>query len=74
MAPETCNEHKTLTEKVTDMHADVKAILDRLSKGDVTFATTVLRLDNMEKVVYGALGLALTGLAVSIIQMTLKGH
>ncbi len=74
MPPEECLKHDGLSKKLDEMHVDLRAILTRLNAGDVTFATTILRVNNIEKVIYGALGLALTAICGSVLALVLKVH
>jgi len=74
MPSEKCPEHDGISRKLDEMHNDLRAILERLGRGDVTFATTVLRVDQIEKVVYGAMGLALTAVVGAIISLVVKSH
>lgn len=71
MPPEVCQHHDAIMARI---EAKLDAVLERLSKGDVTFATTVLRVDQIEKVVYGAMGLALTAVAGAVLALVIKTH
>jgi len=71
MLPDICSEHR---DSMRTIHEKLDAILMRLSNGDVTFATTVLRLGQIERVVYGAVGLALTAVVGAIISLAVKVH
>jgi hypothetical protein len=70
---EKCPEHQTVSTQLEDMHNDVREILRRLGTGDVSFATLDLRVNNLEKVVYGALGVSLTALVMAVIGLVMKG-
>jgi hypothetical protein len=60
-----CPEHNEIKD-------GIKEILRRLGSGDVNFATIEIRMRNLELIVYGAIGIALTGLAVSILGLVVK--
>lgn len=68
-----CPEHKSLADKVDEIHVDVKAILLAISRGDTTFATIVLRLKILELVVYGGVGLVLLTVAGIVLARTIGG-
>jgi hypothetical protein len=69
MMPDVCPEHHDVMKRIEEK---LDSIIERLSRGDVTFATTVLRLDQIEKVVYGAMGLALTAVAGALLSLVIK--
>ena len=71
MPPDICTEHK---DSMKAIHDKLDAIIERLSHGDVTFATVSLRVDQIERVVYGAVCLALTAVAGAIISLVVKVH
>jgi hypothetical protein len=69
MPPDTCAEHHDLMLKID---GKLDAIIERLGKGDVTFATVTLRVDHIERVVYGAMALALTAVSGAILALVVK--
>lgn len=71
MPPDNCAEHK---DSMKAIHDKLDAIIERLSRGDVIFATVSLRVDQIERVVYGAVCLALTAVAGAIISLVVKVH
>jgi len=64
---DTCAAHDTLTAAVREIRSDVKEILRRLGKGDVTFAATGVRMRVLELIVYGACGAALLYVAGRVL-------
>lgn len=64
-----CPQHK---EMLKEIHEKLDQILTRLGTGDVTLATLGLRMDHVEKVVFGVMGLALTALAGAVFSLVVK--
>jgi hypothetical protein len=71
MHPDVCPEHK---DSFLELHRKLDVIIERLGRGDVTFATTVLRVDQIEKVVYGAMALALTAVGGAVLSLVIRTH
>lgn len=67
----TCVYHGQIAEALKEIREDTKAILARLSKGDVTFATIELRVERLERIVYGVCGLVLTEVVVAVLYLIL---
>lgn len=65
----TCEHHDKAFEAINEK---LDRIISRLGCGDVTLATTQLRLDHIERVVYGTLGMALLGLGGAIVNLAIK--
>jgi hypothetical protein len=63
----TCAAHDTLAATIREIRSDVKEILRRLGKGDVTFAATGVRMRVLELVVYGACGAVLLYVAGRVL-------
>ena len=63
----TCAAHDTLSDTIREIRSDVKEILRRLGKGDVTFAATGVRMRVLELVVYGACGAVLLYVAGRVL-------
>ena len=49
-----------------------KTVNDRLGSGDVNFATVDLRLNHLEKIVYGAVGLALVAVLAAVLGVVIR--
>lgn len=64
-----CPQHK---EHMKEIREKLDQILTRLGTGDVTLATLGVRLDHVEKVVFGTVGVALTALAGAIFSIVMK--
>ena len=71
MAPQ-CQQHEIIERDLKEIKQGIKAIADRLGTGDVTFATLTLRVNMLEKVVYGAMGVAMSSLAMAILALVMK--
>ena len=68
---DVCAAHDTLVAAVHEIRSDVKEILRRLGKGDVTFAATGVRMRVLELVVYGACGAVLLYVAGRVLAAAL---
>jgi hypothetical protein len=68
-----CALHPTLEGNLTDIKQSLQRIEGRLGTGDISLATLALRVEFLEKCVYGAVALALTGVVGSILALVLKG-
>lgn len=64
--------HATLAQDVKDIKDGITRIESRLGTGDVSLATLAVRVAFLEKLVYGAVALALTGLGGAILALVLK--
>lgn len=73
MLPDDCPAHAALAEDLAEIKSKLQTVLDRLGGGDVTFATLTLRVQFLERLVYGAAGLALLGIGTAIMALVLKG-
>ena len=73
---EECHNYATLQKQIESLDQTVKdgfkSVSDRLGSGDVNFATVKLRLDHLEKIVYGAVGLALVAVAAAVLGMVIR--
>lgn len=69
----TCVHHAFLAKSLAKMGADVAVILKCLGDGKVNFATLSLRVRILEMIVYGGVGLALTGVGVGVLAVLLGG-
>jgi len=67
-----CPEHEQLKADTKEIKEDVKTILARMGTGDVTFATIGVRIDFLEKVVYGALAIALSAVGIAIMGLVMR--
>jgi len=63
----------TTREGLAEINSGLKAILTDLREGAVEIATLRVRLALVERVTYGCVAIALTGLAVAILSLVLKG-
>lgn len=59
--PDDCPHHKDLAEFVKKMDAKLDTIIASMSTGSVAIAELKLRVQLLEKVVFGAVGLVLVG-------------
>ena len=78
---EQCQEHGVVSERLErilkdmdDVKATLKAVLERLGSGNTDIEMLKLRVATLEKLVYGAVGLALVGVAGAIVSLVLKTH
>ena len=73
---EECHNYATLQKQIESLDQTVKdgfkSVNDRLGSGDVSFATVKLRLDYLEKIVYGAVGLALVAVVAAVLGMVVR--
>lgn len=83
MPPKVCEHHQEIasaqaayaaTMKVMENSAAkiekaVENIAVKISDGVAKFATIELRLERLEKIVYGAVGLALTAVVVAVLAL-----
>lgn len=53
---------------------DIREFIDRMSRGDVCLATVLLRIANLEKIVYGAVSVALLALITAIVNLIVQGR
>ena len=67
-----CVEHGQLMRTLSTIERTVKEIQRDLGDGRVTFATLDLRMGHLEKIVYGACGLALIAVASAILSLVLR--
>lgn len=67
-----CPEHAGIKDGIDELQADMKEILRRLGSGDVNFATIEIRIKQLEAIVYGAIGIALSSLALAVVGLVLK--
>ena len=71
-----CHNYATLQKQIESLDQTVrdgfKTVNDRLGSGDVNFATVDLRLNHLEKIVYGAVGLALVAVAAAVLGMVIR--
>jgi hypothetical protein len=68
-----CAAHADLARNIGEIKDDLRDIKRCLGDGKVTFATLALRVSFLERVVWGALGVAGTALVMSIWNLLLKG-
>lgn len=71
--PRDCAAHASMASDLSTIKADVRTILNRLGSGDVTFATMLLRVQLLEKLVYGAVAVALLGMATAVVSLAMGG-
>ena len=64
---------RTTREGLAEINSGLRAILKDLRDGAVEMATHRLRISFLERVTYGGVAIALTGLAVAILALVLKG-
>ncbi len=73
---EECHNYATLQKQIEGLDQTVrdgfKSVNDRLGSGDVNFATVDLRLNHLEKIVYGAVGLALVAVVAAVLGMVIR--
>ena len=60
-------------EGFADVSSTLKTILQDLREGAVEIATIRTRLTLVERLVFGAVGIALTGLIAGVLALVLKG-
>lgn len=71
-AGDDCRNYAEIGRRLKEISGDTKSILERLGKGDVDFATLKLRLDFLERIVYGAVAVALLAVATAIVSMVVR--
>ena len=64
---------RTTREGFAEINDGLRAILKDLREGAVEIATIRVRLTLVERVTYGGIAIALTGLAMAILSLVLKG-
>ncbi len=80
---DVCAQHGLLLEEIRewrrasdvwqrDLLVGVSVIRDRLAQGDTSLATLHLRVSQLERIVYGAMAVSLTGLLTAIIALVIK--
>jgi hypothetical protein len=73
---EKCHNYATLQKQIEGLDRTVrdgfKSVNARLGSGDVNFATVGLRLNHLEKIVYGAVGLALLAVGAAVLGMVVR--
>jgi len=62
----------TTREGLAEINSGLKAILKDLREGAVEIATIRIRLALVEKILFGAVALALTGLGAGILALVIK--
>ncbi len=67
-----CPLHETLTQNLGDIKAGVERIEKGMNDGNVKFATMELRLNNLERIVYGAVAVSLLSLAGAILGLVFR--
>ncbi len=67
-----CERHRMFEEDVKEMNDKLDEILHRLGSGDISLATLGVRMDHVEKVVFGAVGFALLAFAGAIASLVMK--
>ena len=67
-----CSLHETLAADIRKIKELVEQIHKRLGGGDVTFATLELRMAQLERVVYGAIGVAGVAFVLAVIGLVVK--
>ncbi len=69
---EVCVFHASFASDIKEIKDGVKSIDGRLGDGKVTLATLSLRVDQLERIVYGAVAVSLLSLAGAILALVLK--
>lgn len=67
-----CEHHAGLEQTLNDIRRDVREISNSIHSGATNFATIELRLKSLEKIVYGAVALALIAVAGVVFQPVQK--
>ena len=74
-----CPEHgifdlrlAAIEKRLGKIETSLDAILERLSDGSKNFATTELRVAALEKIAYGAAGIALTGVIGAVLALVFR--
>ena len=68
----TCPHHQPLADDIREIKSDCKEIKASLGDGKVNFATMQLRIQALEKVVYGAVGMSLAALLTALLTLVFK--
>lgn len=63
----------TLEDRLDSIEETQQLILEKLSTGNATFASMLIRLRALEYIVYGAVMMALVGVAGSLLYLVLHG-
>ncbi len=61
-----------IVAEIKELRKDIAEVNHRLGSGDVNFATLQLRMNLVEKVVYGAVGVGLSSLALGIVGLVTR--
>ena len=69
---DVCQLHAKLEGDFYQIHKKLDAILERLGSGDVSIAQLKLRVDQLERFVYGAMALAMTSVVGAILSLVIK--
>lgn len=76
---EVCRHHEALCQRIDGMvetqqklNGTMQRVDKALGKGEVDFSNLKTRLTFVEKIVYGAVGLILTGFVVAVIALVVR--
>ena len=70
--PTACLLHDSIAEALSEIKGDLKTILARLGKGDVSLATIEERVRRLEHLVYGGVAVVLTAVAIAVIALLIR--
>jgi len=71
---ELASVEKTMSAAVEKMSGKLDEIITHLSEGNTKFATIMLRLRNLEAIVYTGLGFVLLGVLGGILALVIKSQ
>jgi hypothetical protein len=69
---EVCQLHTKIEGDFYQINKKLDQILSRLGDGDVSIAQLKLRVDQLERFVYGAMALAMTSIVGAILSLVIK--